>query len=81
MHNVEVAVFFAVTITKTTDFMLNMFKTYVRPLIEYNTVIWSPSTIKYIEKFEQVQRHFTKCIRGMWNIAYRQTTNVKFGIS
>ena len=51
--------------------MVNMLKTYVRPLLEYKTVIWSPSTIKYIDKCEQVRRHFTKCIRGMLNIAYR----------
>ena len=48
-----------------------MFKTYVRHLLEYNTIIWSPSTIKYIDKCEQIQKHFTKCIRRMWNIAYR----------
>ena len=70
MHIVEVAVFLAVFYKKT-DFMVNMFKTYVRPLLEYNTVIWSPSTIKYIDKCEQIQRHFNKCIRGMWNVAYR----------
>ena len=71
MHIIEVAVFIAVLITETTDFMVNMFKTYVRPLLEYNTVIRSSSTIKYIDKCEQVQWHFTKCIRGLWNITYR----------
>ena len=36
--------------TQSPDFLIYLFKTYVRPLLEYNTIIWSPTTIKYIDK-------------------------------
>ena len=40
------------------------FVIYVRPLLEYNSVIWT-SYLKYdTERVEQVQRHFTKRLEG-----------------
>jgi len=39
--------------------LLRAFLVYVRPLVEYNSVIWSPSTIKDISAIECVQRRFT----------------------
>ena len=39
-------------------------KIYVRPLLEYNAIIWSPTSLKYIEKCERIQRYFTKRLRG-----------------
>ena len=32
----------------------------VRLILEYNSIIWSPSLIRDIEQTEKVQRHFTK---------------------
>ena len=45
---------------------------YVRPLLEHNAVIWSPYiyTVKDIEAIEQVQRRFTKRLRGYGNYSY-----------
>ena len=43
---------------------------YVRPLLEYNSVIWSPSLIKDIDLIEQVQRRFTKSLRCLDGVAY-----------
>ena len=40
--------------------LLRAFLVYVRPLVEYNSVIWSPSTMKDISALESVQRRFTK---------------------
>jgi len=42
----------------------------VRPLLEYNSVIWSPSLIKDIDLIEQVQRRFTKRLRCLDGVAY-----------
>jgi len=33
---------------------------YVRPVVEYNSIIWSPSTARDIDAVESVQRRFTK---------------------
>ncbi len=46
--------------TKNVDVLLKAFVTYVRPLLEYCTVVWSPHLAKDIHCVERVQRHFTK---------------------
>ena len=42
--------------TKSASFLISIYKTYVRSILEYNTVIWSPSCLTYINKGERVQR-------------------------
>ena len=54
------------------DSMVKAFTTYVRPLLEYNSQIWSPNTVNAIFKIEQVQRHFTKRLPGFSNLTYMQ---------
>ena len=48
------------------------YETYVRPLVEHNSVIWSPSAIGDIEDIERVQRKFTKEIKGLQNCPYTE---------
>ena len=36
------------------------FITYVRPLVEYCSFIWSQHQIHYIDKIERIQRYFTR---------------------
>ena len=43
---------------------------YVRPLLEHNTLIWTPYFVKDIEAIERVQRRFTKRLRGYGNCSY-----------
>ena len=52
--------------------LVKAFKIYVRPLLEYNSQIWSPITIANIVKIEQVQRRFTKRIHGCFELTYHQ---------
>ena len=47
------------------------FVTYVRPLLEYNTYIWSPTDVGSITKLERVQRRFTKRIPAVAHLSYR----------
>jgi len=42
----------------------------VRPLVEHNTIVWSPYTIDNIETIECVQRRFTKNLRGYSGYTY-----------
>ena len=46
--------------TKDIKILLHLFKTYVRPKVEYNSEVWSPHYQKDIEKIESVQRSFTR---------------------
>ena len=47
-----------------------MFKTYVRPKLEYATVIWSPHSLEGIDLLESVQRKFTKRLASMNSLSY-----------
>ena len=48
--------------SRDTNILPKAFKTYVRPLVEGNSSVWSPHLIKDIRKVESVQRWFTKKI-------------------
>ena len=51
------------------------FKTYVRPVLEYCSVVWNPFLIKDIDKLEKVQRRFTKRLPGLKHYTYFQRLN------
>jgi len=58
-------------VSRNTDFFVRSFKVYVRPLLEYNSVIWSPSAIHDIEAIERVQLRFTKRLHGFHSLPYK----------
>ena len=55
------------------------FKVYVRPILEYCSVVWCPHLVKDIEAIEKVQRRFTKRLPGMQSLSYFQRLR-KLGI-
>ena len=55
---------------------MKAFVTYVRPILEYATIIWSPYHIKDINNVESVQRRFTKRIAGLRDLTYADRLNV-----
>jgi len=56
-----------VTAVLTTDVRV---KTISFLILEYNSIIWSPSLIRDIELVEKVQRYFTKRLLGMRCLSY-----------
>ena len=50
---------------QNTDFRVQMFKTFVRPILEFATSVWSPFMKGNIKDIERVQRGFTKYLPGM----------------
>ena len=57
---------------KSKEIMVPLFKTLIRPIIEYANATWSPYMRKHIESIESIQRNFTKYITGMYNLSYHQ---------
>ena len=55
---------------------MKAFCTYVRPLLEYSTPVWSPHYQYLILKIENVQRAYTKRLTGMNNLNYRPIWSV-----
>jgi len=53
-------------VSRNTGLLVRAFKVCVRPLLEFNSVVWSPSTIRDIEIIESVQRRFTKRLLGLY---------------
>ena len=52
------------------------FCTYVRPLLEFSSQVWSPHHRYLIDKIESVQRFFTKKLSGLQNLTYFQRFKV-----
>ena len=49
---------------------MRAFVVYVRPILEYNSVVWSPWLKQDIDQIEKVQRRFTKRLVGMKDLNY-----------
>ena len=50
--------------------IIRAFVAYVRPLLEYCCSILSPSKIGLICQLENIQRRFTKRLRGLQHLSY-----------
>jgi hypothetical protein len=53
-----------------TNLPVRAFNVYVRPLVQFNSVIWSPCLKQDIEAIERVQRCFTKRLPGFNKYSY-----------
>ena len=50
--------------------------TYVRPLLEYCTFIWSPFQIYLIEKIKRVQRYFSRRVLFRTRLLYSERLRI-----
>jgi hypothetical protein len=50
--------------------LLPIYKTLIRPLVEYGTPIWNPYNKRDVKEIEHVQRFFTKRISGLSRLDY-----------
>ena len=57
-------------LSKNVASLVRSYKVYVRPLLEYNSVIWSPSQIGLINSLESVQRCFTRRLKDLHYTSY-----------
>ena len=49
-----------------------VWKSLIQSRLDYCSQLWSPSLATEIAKIEDVQRHFTRRIKGMENLNYRE---------
>ena len=54
------------------NLLLRAFIVHVRPIVEYCSLVWSPSLKKDIELIEKVQRRFTKRLPGLKYQSYNE---------
>ena len=55
---------------KTKKTWIRLYKTYVRPLLEYSTSVWSPGNLGDIEKLEKVQERALKQCTQLNHLSY-----------
>ena len=61
------------------DVFMNLYKTLVRPHLEYASVVWSPSTVRDQRRIEGVQRRATKLVSSVSALSYHERLR-KLGI-
>jgi len=57
-------------VCKDVRILINAFTTYVRPMLEYCTPVWSPVSPNLVNHLESVQRRFTKRLPAFRTLAY-----------
>ena len=53
-----------------------VFKIYIRPIIEYNSIVWNPSAKCLIDKIENVQRKYSKRIVSISHLSYLERLSI-----
>ena len=66
------AIFLKRFISRDPYLMVKFFNIYVRPILEYNSSVWSPCSSMNINLIEGVQRYFTSKIAGCVTLPYQQ---------
>ena len=64
------ALLYRAFLTREQKFLIIAYKSYILPLVEYCSPIWSPNSVGDILLLESVQRSFTKRIPGLENMSY-----------
>ena len=59
-------------LSRDANSLVRAFTTYVRPRLEYCSVVWNPVLKKDIENLEKVQRRFTMRLPGLQHLTYCQ---------
>ena len=62
--------------SRDNETLVRAFITYVRPLLEYCTPIWSPYSVTMVKPVESVQRAFTKKLPDVNGLTYRERLSV-----
>jgi hypothetical protein len=68
----RLGVLFRGFVSKDAKLMTRAYTTYIRPLLEYCSEIWSPHLIKDIDAIESVQRYFTRRISNLKQFSYTE---------
>ena len=58
------------TVCRSVEFMLTLWVTHVRSIIEYGSCVWNVGYLRDIRRLESLQRRWTREIQGMGGLDY-----------
>ena len=58
------------TVNRDASFLLNVYRSYIRPVLEYGSIIWNVGYVCDLISLERVQRRLTKAVCGLENLPY-----------
>ena len=61
---------------KSKEILIQLYKSLVRPHLEFCTAAWSPHYVKDKELLEKVQRRFTRMIPGLKDVPYNERLQI-----
>ena len=74
--NARACLIFRCFVSKDRVSIIKAFITYVRPLIEYVSCVWTPNSVRLIRKIEAVQKRFTKRLPGLEVLEYHERLTI-----
>ena len=60
------------TLCRSVDFMTTIFKTHIRPILEFGSPVWHTGYLGDMKLLESVQRRWTKQVDGLQDYSYAQ---------
>ena len=63
---------FSCTLCRDKSFLLNIYRSIIRPQLEYGSPLWNVGYMCDIRQLERVQKRWTKAIVGMENLPYHE---------
>ena len=60
------------TLCRSASFMIPIYKTYIRPLLEFSVSVWATGYIGDLNLLESIQRRWTRNIVGLENLDYSE---------
>ena len=60
------------TICRDADFMMDIYMTHLRPLLEYASPLWNVGYIGDMRLLESIQRRWTRYISDLFEVGYRE---------
>ena len=64
------SVLFRGFISRNIQLLCKAYTIYIRPILEYNSIVWNPTQVHLIDALENVQRKFTKLIPSISHLSY-----------
>ena len=58
------------TVCRSTDFMLSLFVSHIRPIIDYCSCLWNVGYLGDVRRLESLQRRWNREIDGIGNLEY-----------